>query len=148
MHLHKKILHLFLIFCLSFGLTAWGKPKSIILFNNCPITKENLLQNSTEFTAGKHIYYIFITEKPLNTNIIRMRILKRDPKANCEPVNLVYSNDFLAPIESIYHFLARSPGSFPIKTCCFYEVFSREQQSLTLPVGRSNDQINAKTDPY
>lgn len=102
--MYKKFLNLLLILCFALGLTACNKPKTIILFNNVPITKENLLNNPTEFIAGKRIYYIFITEEPLKTDCVRIRILKRDEKANFETTKLVYSNDFRPYKDQIYYY--------------------------------------------
>lgn len=102
--MYKKFLTLFLVFCSIFIFTACDKPKSIILFNTNPITKENLLTNPTDFTAGKRIYYIFITEKPLQTDFVRIRILKRDEKANNEATKIVYSNDFRLTKGQIYYY--------------------------------------------
>lgn len=80
------------------------RPKTIILFNKHPITKENFLNNSTEFPVGTKIYYLFITEKPLYTNIIRVRVLKRDEKAGNQPVKIVYSNDFRMFKDQLYYY--------------------------------------------
>lgn len=85
-------------------LTACNKPQTIILFNSAPITKENFLTNATEFSVGKKIYYIFITEKPLKTDSIRIRILKRDEKVNFEITKSVYSNDFRLYKDQIYYY--------------------------------------------
>lgn len=87
-----------------FTLTACNKAPTIILFNREPITKENFLQNSTEFTVGKKIYYIFITEKPLKTDSIRIRIIKRDEKVNFNTTSIVYSNDFRLYKDQIYYY--------------------------------------------
>lgn len=96
----------FLLFILAFSLLLTGcdKPKTMILFNRNPITKENFLNNSTEFPTGTKIYYLFITEKTLNTNIIRIRILKRDEKAGNQPTKIVYSNDFRMFKDQLYYY--------------------------------------------
>lgn len=87
-----------------FLLTSCNKQKAMILFNQNPITKQNLLDNATEFTRGKRFHYIFITEKPLKTNIIRVRVLKRDEKADSYPTKLVYSNDFKLRKDQVYYY--------------------------------------------
>ena len=86
------------------GFCGCNKPKTIILFNTIPITKENLLSNSSEFVVGKRIYYIFITETPLKTELIRVRVLKRDEKANFAINKLAYSNDFKLYKDQVYYF--------------------------------------------
>ncbi len=102
--MYKKFISFILLICVSLGLSACQNEKAIILFNNNPITKETLLNNATEFTAGKRIYYIFITQKPLKTNLIRIRILKKAGKSAFVPVKLVYSNDFRLNKDQIYYY--------------------------------------------
>lgn len=93
--MYKKALSLFLILFFACMLTSCkSKLKAIILFNQAPITKDNFLSNSSQFVSGKRIYYIFITEKPLGTDIVRVRVFKREDKANMEISKVVYSNDF------------------------------------------------------
>ena len=75
-------------------LTACNKPKTIILFNQAPITVDNFLNNSTKFVAGKRVYYLFITEIPLESDLIRIRVYKRDEKGDMAPTKVIYSNDF------------------------------------------------------
>lgn len=90
----KKLLYLVILLVCVFCSTACNRPKTIILFNRYPITKENLLNNSTEFAVDKRIYYIFITEKPLDTKMIRIKIYKRDEKANFSVTKVAFTADF------------------------------------------------------
>lgn len=99
----KKIL-IFLVLFFAFTLCGCVKPTTIILFNKEPITKENLLNNSSEFTVGKRIYYIFITEKPLETNEVRVRVLKKEEKADFEINKIAYSNDFRLNKDQVYYY--------------------------------------------
>lgn len=114
--MHKNFFILLLILYLAQGLTAYGKPETLIIFNSAPITKDNILNNSTEFTAGKRIYYIFITEKPLKTDFIRVRIFKRDEKAGFETINVIYSNNFRLRKDQVYyyndHLVVNEPGYY------------------------------------
>lgn len=100
----RKGFFIFIVACVIFFCTACDKPTTIILFNNYPITKENLLNNSTEFKVGKKFYYIFITEKQLESNFIRVRILKREPKADYIANKVVYSNDFRLNKDQIFYY--------------------------------------------
>lgn len=102
--MHKKILYFILFIFLFLSLSACEKQQSIILFNNLPITKENLLNNATEFSTEKRIYYVFITELPLKTNQIRVRIMKRDEKARNQAIKVVYSNDFKLYKDQVYYY--------------------------------------------
>ena len=102
--MYKKLVLFILVIVFCFGLCGCDRPKTIILFNNYPITKENLLTNASQFTAGKRFYYIFITEQKLDTNLIRVRVLKKDGKGKFGPVKLVYSNDFRLSKAQIYYY--------------------------------------------
>lgn len=84
--------------------TACNKPKTLILFNNEPITKENLLSNSTQFVAGKKIHYLFITEKKLTSNLIRVRVLKKEGKVNIQPINVISSNDYRLNKDQLFYY--------------------------------------------
>lgn len=101
----KKLFFLILCFSFMFILCGCDKPnKSMILFNKYPITKDNFLTNSSEFTVGRRIYYIFISEEPIDADFIRVRILKRDEKVNYVATKLVYSNDFKPYKDQVYYY--------------------------------------------
>lgn len=102
--MQKNFLYLFLLLCFSIVLTGCNKTKTLILFNSNPITKETLLNNATKFPAQKRIYYIFLSEKPLETNAIMVKIYKRDAKADFCINKLVYSNDFRLNKDQIYYY--------------------------------------------
>lgn len=102
--MYKKLVTLIFLIFIAFTLSGCHKPRTIILFNRYPITKDNFLNNSTKFEADKRIYYIFITEKLLDSDLIRVRILKRDASANNEVTGLVYSNDFRMKKDQIYYY--------------------------------------------
>lgn len=100
----QKVLLLFLALSCLFLFSACNKNAPIILFNKEPITRETLLNNSTQFVKGKRFYYIFITQKPLKVNSIRVRIYKRDEKANMCLSKMAYSNDFRLAQDNIYYY--------------------------------------------
>lgn len=50
--------------------------KGLILFNNEPVTKQNMLNDSKVFSEGRKIYYIFLAPKKLNTEFIRVQVFK------------------------------------------------------------------------
>lgn len=105
--MNKKFICTILILLLTVTavtLSGCAKRTSMILFNQYPITKENLLTNSSEFVSGKRFYYIFITEKPLDSSFIRVRIWKREEKADFAPTKLVYSNDFKPYKDQVYYY--------------------------------------------
>lgn len=102
----KRFVFLILLFsfvlCLS-GCTA-NKSKNVILFNKEPITKENLTNNSILFDSNKKIYYIFISEKKIESKIIRVRVLKREEKVNLMISGVIYSNDFRLYKDQVYYY--------------------------------------------
>lgn len=116
----KKFLTIAAIIFVGLFLTACKPPTphSIILFNKYPITKETFLNNSTEFDLDKRIYFVFMTEKPLNKNNekIRIKIYKRDSKANDFVSKLVYCKDFRLMKNDIYYytdyFVMNEKGTF------------------------------------
>lgn len=132
----KKILIVLILFltCLT---TGCNRLKTLVLFNNNPITKENISSCSTEFEAGKRIYYLFVTEKPLDAKFIRVEILKRDEKANFAITKLVYSNDFRLYKDQIYYYndyiVMNSPGYY------FMVIFSKN--NLTRPLVKADFRV-------
>lgn len=101
----KNFLVLLLITVFSLILTGCSYYRTLIIFNNVPITKENVLSNASDFTSGKRIYYLFLTEKKLKTDLIRVRVLKKEGKGNIkDPVAIVYSNDFRLNKAQVYYY--------------------------------------------
>ena len=100
----KKTLCFFLIIIIGLFCTACKKNKSLILFNHYPITKDNILNNSTVFTAGERIYYVYLTRKELKTEDIRVKIYKRNWDAKGAYGDVVYSNDFRLKKGEIFYF--------------------------------------------
>ncbi len=119
--MYKKLWYLVLILGASLCLCACDKPTTMILFNQDPITKDNFLNNSNRFVAGKRIYYLFITQKPLKTEFIRIRILKRGEKADMAISKVVYSNDFKLTKDQVYYYndyiVISSAGYYSMESC-------------------------------
>lgn len=133
----KKVLYLFLLLCLCFGVSACDKVKTIILFNSAPITKENFLQTSNKFIVGSRIYYLFITEKSLSTDFIRVRILKREEKADMAISKVVYSNDFKLSKDQAYYY----NDYLIINSAGYYSMFIYAQDKLDRPLAAADFQI-------
>lgn len=133
----KKFDFLFLIICISIGLSGCMAPDAMILFNKYPITKDNLLDNATEFPAGKRFYYIVITQTPLTSDLIRVRVLKRDAKVYHDFINLVYSNDFKLRKDQVYYYndylIINQPGEY------FMEVYDR--YAMSKPIATADFKI-------
>lgn len=97
----KKLL---LICLMVLFVTTGCKPKSVILFNNHPITKETILNNSREFKMGKRIYYIFLTPKEITSKYIRVQIVKKDTKIEYWGYAVVYANDFKVMKDQMFYY--------------------------------------------
>lgn len=102
----KRIIILLIIiaFCIAINPCFCKKPQTMIIFNKEPITAKNLTENSSEFELGERIYYLFITEKKLETDEIRVRVLKRDFKAHNELTKMVRSNDYRLYKDQMYYY--------------------------------------------
>ena len=73
----KKLLSVLLICFLAFFLTGCRKKgETGILFYSHPVNKDNVLQASHTFEAGKRIYYLFYSQKKLDTEFIRVQLFK------------------------------------------------------------------------
>lgn len=121
----RKKLSLLLILILSLCLfSGFRKAKTILLFNKQPITKETVLNNSIEFFTGKRIYYIFMTEKPIQSECIRVQILKKDDKVQMGGIKIVYANDYRVSQDEYYYytdyFVLYEPGYY------FMQIFSKD----------------------
>lgn len=98
----KTLLIVSLIFCLC--LSGCRKPHTIILFNHSPISKENFLNSSVNFKPHERIYYLFISEKPVKSDYIRIQILKKDEKSEWWGVKIAYANDFKIYKDQVYYY--------------------------------------------
>lgn len=90
-------------FAFIFGIFS-REPQAIILFNKNPITINNVLENATEFQTDKRIYYVFMSKKEIQPNVIRVKVYKRDAKARHQITKLAYSNDFKLNAGEVYYF--------------------------------------------
>ena len=88
----------------TLALSGCKKPTTMILFNSKPITKETVLQNAIEFTKDRRIYYLFITEKELTTDIIRVELRKKDEKVEFWGVKVVFANDYRVSKDQLYYY--------------------------------------------
>ncbi len=101
----KRSFSLFiLIFFLLIGVSGCTKNDYILLFNHKPITKETVLKNSKDFSVGEKIYYIFISQKPLKSNYIRIYVKKEDENAGYFGEQTIYGNDHRLYKDQVYYF--------------------------------------------
>ena len=100
---NKLIILIFIIFFTGV-LTSCKKNAPIIIFNSKPITAETILNNSREFKLGQRIYYIFITEKPIKDEVIRVQLSKKDEKTSIMGYKIVNSNDYRVYQDQVYYY--------------------------------------------
>ena len=51
--------------------------KPAILFNNQPITKQNVMDMSSVFARGARIYYLILMPKTQNSRILTVQVIKK-----------------------------------------------------------------------
>jgi len=90
----KQYFALILIIFSLFCFTGCDRNETVLLFNHNPITKETITNYSREFQAGEKIYYIFVTKKPLVSDIIQVKIMKMDEKVNYAPTKLAFADRY------------------------------------------------------
>lgn len=100
----KKLISLLLILLFGSLAAECKKNDPIILFNKNPITQETLLQNSREFVAGRRVYYIFITKKPIKCDYLRVQVLKREDKVGIGGYKIQYANDYRVYKDERYYY--------------------------------------------
>jgi len=128
----KKSILFSLILVVLLGLTGCTNYKAVILFNHLPITKETILNNSKEFTLGRKVYYILLVKKPLQSDIIRVQILKKDEKTDLAGVKIYYADDFKLYKDQVYYYndyvVIREAGYY------IMQIFSKDDMEQPLAV--------------
>lgn len=91
----KKVLILIVILLSSFMLTGCkDKEEAGILFNNEPITRENVMHASRNFEAGKRIYYLFYSPENLNMEFIRVQVFKAADNVHVGGYSILWAKDY------------------------------------------------------
>jgi len=101
----KKIAYLVITFVLiTMSLCACTFERGIILFNQEPITKQNMLKDQKVFAEGNKVYYIFIAPKKMKNDFIRVQVFKMTDKAPWGGNEVVRTKDYrLMKDERYYH---------------------------------------------
>ncbi|MBP7212267.1 hypothetical protein KBA27_05470 [bacterium] len=102
----KKIFLIFAIATFLIGTslicTSCKRPITTLLFNDSPITKETILNYSRNFYTGQKIYFIFISEKPIVADRVRIQIYKYNDPGNML-TDLVYGIDHKVHLDEYYY---------------------------------------------
>ena len=74
----KKIILLLTLLMMMFTVSACDYPdKPAILFNQRPITKENVMDMSSEFAPNTRIYYLILMPQVQNSRFLDIQIIKK-----------------------------------------------------------------------
>lgn len=84
--------------------TSACSDKSGILFNNNPITEENVLDNSTIFTAGQKIYYLILLPKKVRSRYLYIQVVKKDNDYGRLGYDLFWSRNVRLKDEEVNYF--------------------------------------------
>lgn len=93
----------FFVLC-AICFSGCSKNETLLLFNHSPITKDTVENNSREFAAGERIYYIFLTKKPLKSDIIQIKVMKMDEKGDYAPTKLIFANRYIMTKDEVNYF--------------------------------------------
>lgn len=72
----QRFLLLVVSVCLMFSLSACSQ-KPAILFNQRPITKENVMDYSSVFNPGSRIYYLILMPEKQHSRFLDIQIIKK-----------------------------------------------------------------------
>ena len=72
----KKFLFYLSAFCILFFVTACAE-KPAILFNQNPITEQNVMDMSSVFIPGTRMYYLILMPQFQNSRILDIQIIKK-----------------------------------------------------------------------
>ncbi|MCI1273134.1 MAG: hypothetical protein LKG27_01725 [Clostridiaceae bacterium] len=125
----KKIFLLLvcLIFTCNISLASWfsKKDKPFILFNKNQITKDNVMDYTSEFDAGRRIYYLIAMPKEQYSRRLYIQIVKKDNAYERQGYNLVWTSDVKLKDEDIASYedyvVINQPG------CYVMQVFSKDR---------------------
>lgn len=126
----KKIIALlFLIFFTS----ACSGEKAAVLFNNNPITAQNVMNYSQVFAPNQRIYYLIVIPKKIETRNIDIQIIKKDNQEERLGYKLYWTYSARLKDNQIYYYddyvVISEPGAYIMK------VFSKDKPTKTLCLG-------------
>ena len=99
----KKLILIFTC-CLVMLVSSACTDKAGILFNNNPITEENVLDNSVYFAAGQKIYYLILLPKNVRSRYLYIQIVKKDNDYGVLGYDLYWSRNVRLKDEEVNYF--------------------------------------------
>lgn len=89
----KFLLILTICIILPFLTGCNKKGETGILFYSHPVNKDNVLQASHTFEAGKRIYYLFYSHKKIDAEFIRVQLFKAEEKVPRGGYSVLWASD-------------------------------------------------------
>ena len=122
---------LLVIFCMAVMVLSTGcEPKPKILFNNNPITEENVLDYSNIFTVGQRIYYLILLEKKIQSRYIYIQVVKKDNNYGYLGYNLYWADTKRLSDEQVHYYtdyvVINEPGHY------IMQVYSKDKPKVRL----------------
>lgn len=99
----KKLILIFTCFLVMLVSSACTD-KAGILFNNNPITEENVLDNSVYFATGQKIYYLILLPKNVRSRYLYIQIVKKDNDYGVLGYDLYWSRNVRLKDEEVNYF--------------------------------------------
>ena len=134
----KKLILFVVAIFLCFSVCGCRGDKPAILFYNEPVTEQNVMNYSSEFSPNQRIYYLILLPKTVQTNAIEIQLIKKDNKDERLGYNLAWSktarlyedqmyyfNDYLVVSETGAYVMKVYSKDNPTKTLCMAQFFVR-----------------------
>ncbi len=99
----KYLIILGFVFLMLFS-SACDRVKPSILFNNAPITTQNVMNLTNTFATGMRIYYLVIIPKPIKSRYVYIQIIKKDGANERLGYKMFYGNTVRLKDEEMYYY--------------------------------------------
>ena len=100
----KKLVLFLGCILLMFTMCGCRKLHAMILFNKKPITEYNVKDNEITFAEGEKIHYIFMSDKPIQSGMIRIQVLKREENVDIGGITITYTKDAKIYSKKFYYY--------------------------------------------
>jgi hypothetical protein len=104
-----------------------------ILFNNEPITKENVMDYKSEFYAGQRVYYLVIMPKKQESRMLFIQLVKKGAMHRLG-YSLYWAKDIRLKDEEVYYYtdyvVVNEKGAYVMK------VYSKDKPTKPLAMAQ------------
>ncbi len=130
----KKILLLFFVSAVMFLTCACDRVKPSVLFNNTPITAENVGNLTNVFSTGMRIYYLVIIPKPIRSRYAYIQIIKKEGDHDRLGYKMYYGKTIRLKDEQMYYYddyiVIHEPGTYVMK------IYSKDKPTKVLTMAQ------------